>query len=158
MIKTEEELVVTSVVYMLVLSIEKEPYLKSDRKKVVRSLQKQIAIYRNSIPQDKYLELVHLAPELLNMIKDSLSLRNVKQETLLITSPAHIFTIIRNRHPSYYHAMGVDEKALSKLEAGYKDVGLLFPTLMLVNRLFEHLPKLLATDTINTIDRLTSEL
>lgn len=158
MITTDEELVISAAVYTLLLSIEKDPFLRSTRKKIVRNIQKQIAIYRNKTDVNKYLELVNTVPELLAMVRDNLYLIDMDKESLYNLSPIFILTLIRDRHTKYFEAMEIDTDALTKLEEGYQGFGKLLPTLMVINRLFLYLPKLVATDTIDTIDRLVADI
>jgi len=137
MIKTDRQLLLASTVFLLLYSF-KDHKMKHIRKKIVRSIKKEIAIFRNSgYDKNRFLSVTEIASQDINIALTNMNLRHVESSKLNKVNPYELLKFIKQEMPEDYSVIGIPDKLLETYGIACDGINLTLSTKMYVNRLTE---------------------
>jgi len=133
MAKLDESIYKTTVVFLMLFSIQGEKTGKIEHKKIIRAIKKYLAGQRTRYGRE-YLRMVNVASDSLPSIASKMVLES-SGASLLHVSPAKLLNLIRIKDPKLFSLWGVTEDTLANYMKHYENDKLLFPSLMYYNRI-----------------------
>lgn len=137
----EEQVLLGSMIFILIAAIPKdEPSAKITRKKVSRTIKKELAKFRN-VDAKLYMSIINEASETIRRAKDRMLLKSDTEEDLqnMKITPSDLIYQIRAKEPELINCFNIDEKVLEEMHEVYKHSGLGFRSRMFSTRLLEEI-------------------
>lgn len=131
--KLDENIYKTTVVFLMLFSIEGDNHGKIQHKKIIRSIKKYLAGQRTKYGRD-YLRMVNIASESLPHIASKMVLES-EGTTLMHVSPAKLLNIIHKLDPKLFNLWEISQETLEAYKVHYEKDFLTFPSLMYYNRI-----------------------
>ena len=136
---TTKQIIVGSVLYTLMYSIDKNAIEgKRVRKKIMKQLKKVLisnaAIANN---KDSYNRAVQMTAPIMDLVVDKMATNSNGDRSKIKVSPSGLIKYLNWKDSSILEPFYLNKKDLDDFEEVYKDSNLLFPSIMYINRLLD---------------------
>jgi len=142
--KLDENIYKTTVVFLMLFSVQDMKEGKIEHKKIIRDIKKYLAKKRSKHGRD-FVRMVNTASDSLITITKKMVIGENKS-TLLHISPGKLISIFKDKEPELYKLWGIDDNVFNKYFDLHKDDNLSLPTIMYYNRICETYLELVEQD------------
>lgn len=140
----EQKAILGSILFLILFYLDDDKKCKRVRKKVLRSIKKQLAKYRESISIVRYNELVYIASGINERALSKMTLRGSDGHLINTIDPANFVKLLIEELPLDMAIFEISNMDTVDMLKCYENVSLAFSTKMFVNRVVKEYKEVVA--------------